>query len=163
MSRLSQSAAEFWTARNPRERSVLIIGAALLLLALLWLWLIDPAVQGRNQWQKNLPVLRAQVAQMQALAREVSAAPAAKNVASVVLSRSMLEQSLAAKNIKPQELSISQEQVRLKLADVPFSSIVDWLGEMQTSAQLIVTDASITARNGVDQVDASFSLHQLRP
>jgi type II secretory pathway component PulM len=46
---------------------------------------------------------------------------------------------------------------------VPFSSIVDWLGEMQTSAQLIVTDASITARNGVDQVDASFSLHQLRP
>ncbi len=163
MNRFSQSAAEFWIARNPRERSVLIIGTALLLLVLLWLWLIDPAVQGRQQWQKNLPALRAQVAQMQALAREVSAAPAAKNTTSVALSRSMLEQSLAAKNLRPQALSISQEQVSLKLADVPFSSLIDWLTEMQTRAQLSVTDASISARGAADQVDASVSLQQLRP
>ena len=47
--RIRDNASILWATRNPRERSTLAVGGGLLLLFLIWLWLIDPALQGRTQ------------------------------------------------------------------------------------------------------------------
>lgn len=162
MSRFNTSVSSFWSARNPRERSVLLIGGLLLGLVLVWLWLIDPAMQGRTRWQKNLPVLRAQVAQLQALAREVAQAPKSAEPKAAPPTRASLESSLASKGLKPQNLTVTDELVRVNLPDASFSALAAWLAEMQNSVQLVVTEATVTKREQPDKVDANLSLRQQR-
>ena len=60
MARIADS--RFWNERTPRERSILIAGGALLLLLLIWFVLVDPAIDGRARWRKDLPQLRADAA-----------------------------------------------------------------------------------------------------
>lgn len=157
----------FWDARNPRERSVVLIASALVLLVLVWLWLIDPALQGRAQFKKNLPAMHAQLAQLQALTKQAAALPAtnsesANSTAGVPLSRSMLESSLARKGMKAQTLEVNGELVRLKLSGVSFAALIGWLTDMNANAQLAVKDASVIALEQSDRVDASLSLWQQR-
>lgn len=155
----------FWEARNARERSVLLIVTGLLLLLLVWLWLIDPALQGRAELKKTLPALHAQLAQLQALTKEAAALPAASAanpVTTTPLSRSMLESSLARKGINAQTLEVNGELVRLKLSGVSFAALIAWLSEMQAAAQLAVNDATVVALEQSDRVDASLSLRQQR-
>jgi general secretion pathway protein M len=161
----------FWEARNARERSVLTIAGGLLLLLLVWLWLIDPALQGRAQLKKSLPALHAQLAQLQALTKEAAALPAASSEANSAgttsastssLSRSLLESSLARKGMKAQTLEINGELVQMKFSGVSFAALIAWLGEMQAAAQLAVNDATVVALTQSDKVDASLSLRQQR-
>lgn len=162
----------FWEARNARERSVLLIAAGLVMLLLVWMWLIDPALQGRAQLKKTLPTMQAQLAQLQALTKQAAALPAIRDAdkdstgsaaaASSPLSRSMLESSLARKGLKPQTLDVNAEQVRLKLSGVSFAALIGWLADMQASAQLAVSEANVVALEQSDQVDASLSLRQQR-
>ena len=67
---------EFWESRQPREQRVLRVGAGSLLLLLIWLLLIEPAIEGRSYWQQALPRWRGQLAQMRAIASEIAALPA---------------------------------------------------------------------------------------
>lgn len=150
----------FWAARTPREQRILAIGGGLLLIVLVWLLLIDPALQGRAQWNQALPALRADVAQMQALAQQAAAAPAPAP-AGPMPSRAELERSLASQGLKPQSLTVADAQVRLVLSDVSFAALVAWLRQMQGDAQLVVNEAGITARERIDRVDANLSLRKL--
>lgn len=161
---LRTSFVSFWDARNSRERSVLLIASALVLLLLIWLWLIDPALQGRAQLRKTLPAMQAQLAQLQALTKQAAALPAseAKATNSTPLSRSMLESSLARKDLKPQTLEVNGELVRLKLSGVSFAALIGWLADMQANAQLVVNEADVVALEQSDRVDASLSLRQQR-
>jgi general secretion pathway protein L len=143
-----------------RWRWPLALAAALLLLV--WLWLIDPALQGRRQLQKTLPALHAQLAQLQALTKEVAALPAPSPGNPSVLSRAMLENSLTRKGIKPQTLEVNGELVRMKLSGVSFAALIVWLNEMQGAAQLAVNDATVVALEQSDRVDVSLSLRQQR-
>jgi len=163
--RLLATWTPFWEARNARERSVLTIAGGLLLLLLVWLWLIDPALQGRKQLKKTLPALHAQLAQLQALTKEAAALPAANSAdtpseGTPSLSRSLLESSLARKGIKAQTLEINGELVRMKLSGVSFATLIAWLGEIQAAAQLAVNDATVVALTQSDKVDASLNLRQ---
>lgn len=164
MNPVRTSLKEFWDGRNARERIVLSLAGGLLLLLLVWLWLIDPAWQGRAQLKKTLPAMHAQLAQLQALTKQAAALPAASasTNTSTALARPMLESSLARKGIRVQTLEINGELVRMKLSGVSFAALVGWLGEMQASAQLTVNDASVVALEQRDSVDASLSLRQQR-
>lgn len=158
------SLRSFWDVRNPRERSVLLIAGALVMLLVIWLWLIDPALQGRAQIKKTLPAMQAQLAQLQALTKQAAALPASEATAtsSAPLSRSMLESSLARKGLKPQTLEVNGEFVRLKLSGVSFAALIGWLADMHANAQLAVNEANVVALEQSDRVDASLSLRQQR-
>lgn len=153
----------FWGARTQRERSVLGTGFMVLLAVLVWLILIDPAMQGRAQLQKELPVLREQLAQLQSMARELTKtgnSAAAPPSTTAPLARQMLESSLARKGLRPQSLEHNGELVRLKLSDASFAALVEWLADIQTSTQLVVTDANVIGTEKLDKVNASLSLRQ---
>lgn len=155
------TANRFWTERTSRERWILGVGSSLLLLVLCWLLLIDPALQGRARWKQALPALRADYAQMQSLAQQALAAPAPSATAPLPPDRAAMERSLAAHGLKAQSLNAGEGGVRIALTDVSFSALIDWVQQVQRDAQLVVTEADITARERIDRVDANLSLRRL--
>jgi general secretion pathway protein M len=67
-----ERATALWLARTEQERRFLAIGGAVVLAALLYLLLVDPAIEGRAQLRRQLPQLRQQAAELQAMAQEAA-------------------------------------------------------------------------------------------
>lgn len=160
--RLNDSLAAFWRQRNARERTMLTLAAAVILSALIYAMLIAPALSGRAQLEKNLPLLHQQAAEMQALSRQAAqfASPAA--VSPQPLSRENIDAALARKGLKAQNVAISGNLVKLQLPSASFAAILDWLDEMQKTAGFAIVDANIVALAQPDSVSATLTLRQPR-
>lgn len=154
-----QRIAAFWQSRTLRERRVLLAAAVLLILLLTWWWLIDPAISMRKKMQQQLPELRAQSAQLQALAKEVTELPAAAP-ATQPLSRQELEHLLSASGLKAHQITVTDSTVTPNFSDTSFSALIEWLQQVQREQQLSVTEATVTARERLDRVDATLSLQR---
>ena len=167
-SRLSFS--EFWAVRDARERMMLAVAALVVTIGLAYTLLIDPALSGRDRLNKNLPMLRQQVAQMQALSREAAAlsgksasALAGKSATPLIaMSKQNIEAALARNGLKPQSVMLTGDFSKVQLASVSFAGTLNWLDEMQKTALLSVVDANIVALDKPDMVNATFTLRQQR-
>jgi general secretion pathway protein M len=157
-----QRAAAFWSGREKREQNLLVAAAVVIVAGLFYLLLIDPALSGRRILEKQLPALRQQAAQMQALAREASGLSGKAAAPVPALSREAVESSLAAKGLTAQNLAVTGELVKLQMNGVSFANTVDWLQEVHKSLRLSVTDASVEAQQPADTVNANLTLHQQR-
>jgi general secretion pathway protein M len=159
---LKQSAATFWNERNKREQNMLAIGIAAVVLALIYMVLLDPAMSGRKDLQKKLPALRQQSAEVQSLAREVQATGQKSVAPPPALTRESVESSLTSKGLKPQNLAVTGELVKAQLNGASFSAITDWLTDVHRTMRLTVLDANIEAQQQVDVVNANLTLRQQR-
>lgn len=154
-----QRIAAAWQSRTLRERRVLLVGVAFLSVLLIWWWLIDPALSTRKKMQQQLPELRAQSAQLQALAKEVTELPAVVP-ATQPMSRQELERLLNASGLKAQQITVADNTVTLNFSDTSFSALTEWLQKVQREQQLSVIEATVTARERLDRVDATLSLQR---
>lgn len=157
-----QTFAGFWAARDARERAMLAAAAAVVALSLTYALLIDPAISGRDRLNKNLPQLRQQVAQLQALSQEAAAYSANAAQPLAALSADNIKASLEAKGLKPQSVTLSGGLAKVQLAAVSFAGTLNWLDEMQKTARLMVIDANIVVQDKPDTVNAAFTLRQQR-
>lgn len=157
-----QSLSEFWIARDAREHTMLVAAAVVIAFGLIYALLIDPALAGRNQLNKNLPVLRQQAAQLQALAKEAAALSGKSAAPVAVMSGESIEAALLRKGLKPQNVTLAGGVARVQLVAVSFSGTLNWLDEMQKTAQLSVVDANIVALAQPDMVDVTLTLRQHR-
>jgi general secretion pathway protein M len=150
----------FWNERNALERSLIVLMSIVVALTMFYLLLIDPAMRGRAQLEKNLPTLHQQAAQLQALSQQ--AAGLANHAAPVVapLSKESLETALARRNLKAQNIVLSGDFVKIQLTGASFAALLDWLDDMQKTARLSVGDANITAQTQADMVNATLTLQQ---
>lgn len=155
-----QSFWEFWAARDAREQNMLTAAAAVVTLGLCYILLIDPAVSGQAQTTKNLPILRQQVAQMQALAQEAAALSAKPLPPPAALSREIIAASLARKGLQSQNVMLSGSQISVQLSSASFSALLGWFDEMQRSSRVTVVEASIVALEQPDMVNAKLTLRQ---
>jgi len=152
--------SEFWKARNHRERVMLSAAVAAVTLSLLYALLIDPAMAGRRQLDNDLPVLRQQVAQLQAMSKQAADLASKPVPAIAAMSREMITSALARKSLKLQSLLLTGDYAKVQLADVSFANTLSWLDEMQRTALLFVVDANIVALNQPDRVDVTLTLRQ---
>lgn len=170
LNQFRQSFSEFWTVRDARERAMLAVAALVVTLGLTYVLLIDPALAGRDRLNKNLPVLRQQVAQMQALAKEAAAlsgksasALAGKSAAPLItMSKENIEAALARNDLKPQNVMLTGDFAKVQLTAASFAGTLNWLDDMQKTALLSVVDANIVALAQADMVNATFTLRQQR-
>ena len=162
LARSRLSLAEFWGMRDVRERAMLSAAAAVVMFGLIYALLIDPALTGREQLNKNLPLLRQQVAQLQALAKEAEALSGKPAPAVAVLSRESIEAALARSGLKPQNVISTGDYAKVQLASASFAGTLSWLDDMQKTALLYVVDADIVALAQADRVDATLTLRQAR-
>lgn len=166
LDRSRQSFSEFWAVRDARERAMLAVAALVVTFGLAYALLIDPALAGRDRLNKNLPVLRQQVAQLQALSKEAaalsvkSASPLAGKSAppSIAMSKETIEAALARNGLKPQSVMLTGDFAKVQLPAASFAGTLNWLDEMQKSALLSVVDANIVALAQPDMVNATFTL-----
>jgi general secretion pathway protein M len=157
-----QSLSEFWAVRDARERTMLAVAALSMTFGLAYALLIDPALAGRDQLNKNLPALRQQVAQMQILSKEIAALPGKFAGPLITMSKENIETGLARNGLKPQNVMLTGDYAKVQLAAVSFSGTLDWLGDMQKNALVSVVDANIVAMDQPDMVNATLTLHQSR-
>jgi len=155
-----QSFSEFWAARDARERAMLTVAALVVILGLVYALLIDPALAGRDRLNKNLPTLRQQVAQMQALSKEAATFSARSAAPSIVMSKENIEAALARNGVKPQSVMLTGDYAKVQLAAVSFASTLNWLDDMQKTALGSVVDANIVALAQPDMINATFTLRQ---
>lgn len=158
---LKNSASAFWNERDPRERNMLLAAAAVILLAVIYLLFISPALDGRAQLEKNLPQLRQQAAELQMLARQAGAAGAGAAPATAApLTKEAVDASLARLGLKPQSTLVSGELVKVQLSGASFAGIVNWMQEMQKTARLAATEATVEGQAALDMVNATLTLRQ---
>ena len=165
-----QSFSEFWAVRDARERAMLAVAGLVVTFGLAYALLIDPALAGRDQLNKNLPELRQQVAQLQALSKEAaalfgkSASSLAGKSASplIAMSKENIEAALARNGLKPQSVILTGDFAKVQLAAVSFAGTLNWLDDMQKTALLSVVDANIVVLAQPDMVNATFMLRQPR-
>ena len=155
-----QTFLEFWAARDARERFMLAVAALVVAFGLVYILLINPALAGRDSLNKNLPLLRLQVAQMQALAKQAAVLSVKSAVPPAAMSKENIEAALARNGLKPQSVLLTGDYAKVQLASVSFSATMDWLDDMQQTALLSVVDANIVALPKPDMVNATFTLRQ---
>jgi len=149
-----------WLARTEQERRFLAAGGLVVLAALLYLILVDPAVEGRAALRRTLPQLRQQAAELQAMASEARALAQAPASQIPVLSRDAVDASLRGRGLTPQSLSMNGEYIKLQLNNVPFAGLSAWLDEQRHANRVLVQDAVVTALPAAGQVDAALTLRQ---
>lgn len=162
LSGVKQTASNFWSERNRRERIMLTAAIVVIVLGLFYLLLIDPAASGRKDLEKKLPALRQQAAEVRALAKEASGLSGSSAAPVPAMTRDSLEASLTRKGLKPQSVTLTGELAKVQLAAVSFAGTVDWLDELQRTARLSVVDANIEAQAQADTVNATVTLRQQR-
>ncbi len=156
---LHQRITAAWQGLRLRERRLLMLGSTSLVVLLCWFWVIDPAIKTRKKMQQQLPELRTQSVQLRALAQEVAALPSAAPVTQS-LSREALERSLMDSGLKAEQITLSDGRFMLSFSDVPFSTLTDFLQKAQREQQLVITEATMSARDRIDRVDAKLSLQR---
>jgi general secretion pathway protein M len=160
ISRYRQAFSEFWEARNVRERTLLALAAMVVAFGLVYSVLFDPALAGREQLNKNLPVLRQQVAQMRAMAKQASLLSATPAVPAAAMSREGIEAALARSGLKAQDVLLNGDFAKVQLNSASFASMLFWLDDLQKTAMLSVTDADIVALPQPDNVNATITLRR---
>jgi general secretion pathway protein M len=149
-----------WLARTEQERRFLAVGGAVVLLAVLYLLLLDPAVSGRAQLRRSLPQLRLQAAELQAMAQEATSLAHAQPVQVAPLTRDAVAASLTGRGLTPQSLSVANEYIKMQLNNASFASLTGWLDEQRRGNHVLVQDAVVTALPTAGQVDATLTLRQ---
>jgi general secretion pathway protein M len=157
---LKDRLALYWLARTEQERRFLSAGAAVVLLALLYSVFIGPAVSGRAQLRRDLPQVRQEAAQLQALAQEAGELARQPVPQVAPMTRDSLAASLSARGITPQTLEMTGDYAKLRLSGVPFANLVTWLDAQRRENRIMVQDASITPQATEGQVDAALTLRQ---
>jgi general secretion pathway protein M len=154
------SAAAFWQARTEQERKFLGVGGIVVGLALFYGLLIGPALDGRARLRKELPELRQQAAELQALALEAASLRGQNTIAPSPMTRDSLNAGLAARGLTPQSLTITGEYAKAQFNGVPFAGLVTWLDAIRTESRIAVFDASFSAQDTAGMVNATLTLRQ---
>jgi len=162
LNRTRQSFSEFWAARDARERAMLAVAALVVIIGLAYALLIDPALTGRNRLNKNLPELRQQATQLQALAKEAAIFSGKSAAPLLAMSKENVEKALAQNGLKAQSVVLSGDYAKVQLSSVSFAGTLNWLDNMQSTALLSVVDANIVALAQPDLVNATITLRQQR-
>lgn len=165
LARLRQSLLLFIAARDARERKMLMVGLLAVVLALVYLLLLEPALSGRAQLRKSLPGLHQQVAQMRELAdqaRELSKSVGApQNAPPGAPTREGISASLARASLSAKSVSVSGDFIKVELQQVPFDRVVSWLEDLQSASHVAVVDGSVSAQGTPGVVNASLSLRHV--
>lgn len=162
MDRLKQ----FWLERAPRERAILAAGGFLLLVAVLYLTLVEPAFTGIRRLERALPQQRAQAAEVDSLLSEVKVLRSKPQAATVSPSevRGAIEASLKRAGLKAARVvPLTDGDMQLTFTDVPFGAWATWLAGIERELGARTTSVVINGKPAnPGNVDAELALRLAR-
>jgi len=159
--KIRQRVVQFWSARAPRERQLLALGAGFLALTVGWLICVQPASTGIARLERLLPQTRAQAAQLEALvveARALRAHPAAAVSGSGDL-RAAIDKSLAGTGMAAERRETAANgDLRLHFTNVSYAAWTGWLAmsEQNLGLRAVAVQVQATATPGNADIDVSL-------
>jgi general secretion pathway protein M len=152
----------WWQGLSRRERVITATGAALAALALLYLLAIEPAWKARTRLGTELPKLRAQVAEVDALAQEAGRLKGAGIAAeSPAAAKAALEQAAARSNLGGVRIALTDERrLSASAKGVPASQWLAWLEQSARESRLRIAHVrmSRTATRALVDSEATFEI-----
>jgi len=161
----SPALVAYWQGCSVREKWMILLAMAVVCGYATWAILLAPALQGRRQWQAELPQLRAEYAQMQALNQKLLALPTRPPSAVLSIDQAALERRLAQRGLKTETLFLQSSGtgvavLRVSFKEVAFSTLLEWLQQEQRESQWAVLEAHITPQERIDRIDAQLVLQR---
>lgn len=137
-----------WNSLSGRDRRMLGLAAAFLILVSAWLLAFEPAWNGRQQLTRELPALRADLAQMDQLAAEARLASSSSRQSneSATQLKGRLEESLADAGLSNSltQLDVNGELIEARFRQADFEKWMFWLDGTVRETRMRVVDLSIT-------------------
>lgn len=158
----STALRERYAALQPREQQILLVGAVVVVFALAYLVIWEPAATARQQAAQSLTDARDTAVRIERL-QAVAGNPEHKTTLAGV-NQSLLatvDQASKASRIgaPPSRLQPDGDsRVRVWFENVPFNAVVDWLHTLQTRYGINVENAEFTRKDKPGQVDVRLSL-----
>ena len=155
----------WWQGLSRRERAMTAIGTALVAAALLYLVAIEPAWKARVRLGSELPKLRAQAAELDALAQEASRLKGAGvGAESASAARTALEQSAARGNLGAVRIAVLDERrLSASAKGVPAWQWLAWLEQTARESRLRIAHVKIARTPTRAVVDGEATLEITRP
>ena len=162
------TAAEFlnryWTARAPRERLFVGVAATAVFVAIAYLILLGPGRAAREQLAARLPVMRAQIDDMQqqqkeiALLRKKLAATSQRTDLKALLENSATRTSFASS--MERLVAVSAENVTMRATPVVFDDWLAWVENLQREfgVRLDACQISALGQPGLVRIEATFTV-----
>lgn len=157
---IAESFSTFWQQRNAKERRLLSAATITVTFALIYWIFVAPALSNKAKLQAAIPQLRQQVSEMAVLSGQYAQISTAMTENIEPITREVLEASLLRRGIKVQSLTASDDIVRLQVASAAYTSVMEWILEMQKAARLTVEDAKVTALPEKGQVGVVLTMKQ---
>lgn len=151
---------QWFEARAPREKKLLVAGGVFVALALVYNVLWEPAYDGRAQIAAKLPQIEAQLADVQMQvdeARRLKAAAAVRPPAGIAL-REALSESLTQAGIVKAQLTMLGKGVQIDAKAVPFAAWIAWLDQVRRDQHVRVINAHASAELKQGQATVSATL-----
>ena len=149
-----------WRNLAARDRRVLSWGGSLLALVLLWAIAFDPAWRGRRLLDAELPRLRGDAAQMDALLAEARqlGGPTGVQLRGTAL-RDELERTLTGAGIRNNvsKLDVADDRFALQFSDITLAALLAWVDGAQRALRVRPADLAFTRADG-NTVDARIVL-----
>jgi general secretion pathway protein M len=150
----------------PRERLLVIGGAVLVALMLLWGALLAPLYGAADSAASRVEMKRELVNFLTNAAAELRAAGNVPEQAGiepgqslvVVVARSAAQAGLDKTLTRNQP--VGEDGVRVRFENVPFDGLARWLGELNSAAGLAIDSASFDRTRDTGRVNASLVLRQ---
>lgn len=160
--RLREQLIVYWAQRTAQERTYLMVGFGIAVGALVYALFVEPAWTGKARLERDLPQLRQEAAELQALGAEAASLAGQTAVTVTPMTRDTLVATLATRSISPASLTVAGESAKLQLTNVPFASLYAWLDAQRREHRVAVEEGTVTALAVPGQVDASLTLRQYR-
>jgi general secretion pathway protein M len=160
-----QDLLRYWSDRAPREKAILAAGAAVVLLALVYLVMIEPARSGIARLERSLPAMRAQAVRLEGLLAEFNALKSRPQVATINASeaRGTLEKSLAAAGLKATRIQpLSEGDLQLSFSGVLYANWTGWLAETERTLGARALSVSATRVDAAGKADIELVLRLAR-
>jgi general secretion pathway protein M len=136
----------WWLGLARRERAMTAVATAVVLLALLFLVAIEPAWKARVRLAAELPKLRAQAEEVNALAQEAKGLKSRGVAAeSAGAARAALEQSLARANLGGVRVAaLDERRIAASAVGVPVAQWLTWAEEAARESRLRIATVRLS-------------------
>jgi general secretion pathway protein M len=153
--------AQWWQLRSPGERTLLAIAAALIGLALAWLFVWQPLELDTERLLRQLASDRTTLAEARRQADAIAGLAKSAPAIATGDARAALDAVLAQQGLKSAASAIERtdnERIRLTFDNIAFDALTAFLETLQHSAQLRAVELVATARVEPGQVRAELTL-----
>ncbi len=152
--------AQRWSILSGRQRTVILAGAGILIVALLFAYVWLPIQHSRSDNAARLPELRARLAEMQHQAEELQRIRAVPATAASLrpLDAQALRSAFSGSQVSV--TALDRQRFRLAAADTGYVIWIDELNRLQTQSAARVEEATLSAlaQPGRIKVEATFSV-----